>query len=80
LILARPHRLRAETRSAYYLVKVIVIVRLKTRPPQPELDSGSVMCAQDKPVVTGEPSLADGGLVGSFTRVDPDDAAAALRP
>jgi len=27
-----------------------------------------------------KPSLADGGVLGSFTRVDPDDAAAALYP
>ena len=31
-----------------------------------------VMRAEDKPVVAAEPSLADGGLIGSFTRVDPE--------
>jgi hypothetical protein len=29
-------------------------------------------------VVAAEPSLADSRVLGSFTRVDPDDAAAAL--
>ena len=38
------------------------------------------MRAEDKPVVAAEPSLADSGVLGSFTRVDPDDAAAAYAP
>jgi hypothetical protein len=42
--------------------------------------SSVVMCAEDKPVVAAEPPLADGGVIGSFTRVDPDDAAPALHP
>jgi hypothetical protein len=36
------------------------------------------MRAEDKPVVAAEPSLADGGVIGSVTRVDPDDAAPAF--
>ena len=39
-----------------------------------------VMRAEDKPVVAAEPSLAASGVLGSFTRVDPDDAALVLHP
>jgi hypothetical protein len=38
------------------------------------------MRAEDKPGVAAEPSLADGGVLASLTRVDPDDAAPALNP
>jgi ferric-dicitrate binding protein FerR (iron transport regulator) len=31
-------------------------------------------------LIAAEPSLADSRVLGSFTRVDPDDAAAALYP
>jgi len=41
-----------------------------------------VLRAEDKPVVAAEPSLVarHSGLLGSFTRVDPDDVAPILRP
>ena len=33
---------------------------------------------EDEPVVAAELPLVDSGVLGSFRRVDPDDAAAAL--
>ena len=39
-----------------------------------------VMRVEDKPVVAAEPSPADSGVIGSFTLVDPDDAAPGFHP
>jgi hypothetical protein len=38
------------------------------------------MRAEDKPVVAAEPWPAGSGVIGSFTLVDPDDAARAFHP
>jgi len=38
------------------------------------------MRVEDKPVVAAEPSPADSVVIGSFTLVDPDDAAPAFTP